>query len=53
MEAQHALINPQGCNVNKTNLLSHYVTIYSHKRTANLHILQPMFRVQSLNASNL
>lgn len=46
---QHALIKPLGCNVNMASLVSLCMTIYSHKRTPNLHILKPMFRVRSLN----
>lgn len=30
---QRSLIKPLGCNINKFNLASSFVTIYSHKRT--------------------
>lgn len=46
--AQHALIKPLECNINRSNLVSHYVSFYSHKRSPNLLVLQPLFKVRSL-----
>lgn len=51
MRQQHALIKPLACNLNKANLVSYYMTIYSHERMTNCHILKPMFRVSSLNTA--
>lgn len=49
LKAQHALMKPLGCNVNKANLVSHYMTIYRHKGSPSLHIPKPMFSVRPLN----
>lgn len=51
--ALHILIKALKYNINKANVVSHYMTIYSHKSGSKFQILKLMFTVKCQMVVNL